>query len=183
MTTTSQSTLCEVEDMKRTEAEQLFHKNIKLAHHVLHRNYPTFSQNEDIQQEALLGLWRACLTYDKNKGNFSTYAGQCILNQIRYAMRSFAKQPETVSLSHPVGEDGATLEDFIEDPCPGTDEGLVDLKLFLEGLTQRELKLIQLSAAGLTQEEIGKQLGRSRAWCCITLRRLQENYLKQEDQE
>ena len=169
--------------MKRTEAEQLFHNNIKLAHYVLHRNYPTFSQNEDMHQEALLGLWRACLTYDKNKGHFSTYAGQCILNQIRYVMRSLTKQPETVSLSHPVGDNGVTLEDLIEDPCPGTDEGLIDLRTFLEGLPQRELKLIQLSAAGLTQEEIGKQLGRSRAWCCRTLRRLQEDYLKQEDQE
>lgn len=169
--------------MARNEAEQLFLKNTKLAHHVLHKNYPTFSQDEDFHQEALLGLWRACLTYDKNKGHFSTYAGCCILNQIRHAMRSYVKQPETVSLSHPVGEGGATLEDLIEDPCPRTNEGLIDLKAFLAGLPERELKLIQLSSAGLTQEEIGKQLGRSRAWCCNTLKRLQQDYLKQEDQE
>lgn len=169
--------------MMRIEAEQLFLENKNLAYHVLHRNYPSYGQNEDMQQEALLGLWKACLTYSSNKGQFSTYAGQCVLNQIRGALRGSVKHPETVSLNHPMGSAGATLEDLIEDHCPGTDEGLIDLKVFLAGLPERELKLIQLSIAGFTQEEIGKRLGRSRAWCCSTLKRLQQNYLKQEDQE
>lgn len=165
------------------DPEQLFLKNIKLAHRVLRSSYPTFGQNEDMQQEALLGLWKACLSYDPSKGRFSTYAWYCILNQIRYALRAYKKQPDTVSLNQPTGKDGLTLADVLEDPSPGTSEALIDLKAFLAGLPERELKLIQLSAEGLTQAEIGKQLGRSRAWCCNTLKRLQQDYLKQEDQD
>lgn len=169
--------------MMRTEAEQLFLENISLAHYVLHRNYPAFSQDEDLHQEALSGLWKACLTYDKSKSQFSTYAWRCILTQIRYSLRSRTKQPETVSLSHPTCEAGLTLGDMIEDPCPSIDEGFIDLKAFLEGLPEIERRLIQLNAGGFTQKEIQEQLGRSRTWCWRTLKRLQQDYLKQEDQD
>lgn len=183
MTTTSPSTLCEVEDMKRTEAEQLFHKNIKLAYHVLHRNYPMFAQDEDMKQEALLGLWQACLTFNPRKAQFSTYAGCCILNQIRMAMRKDAKQPETVSLSTPLGEEGVTLEDMLEDPCPSIDEGLIDLRNYLAGLSEKERQIIQLNIQGLTQHQIGAKMGLSQTWCSRILKKLRQDYLKQEEQE
>lgn len=168
--------------MKKTEAEKLFYRNTKLAYHVLHSNYPMFGQDEDMKQEALLGLWRACLTFNPDKGNFSTYAGCCILNQIRMAMRREAKQPDTVSLSTPLGEEGVTLEDMLEDPCPSIDEGLIDLKNYLGKLSEKELKIIQLNVKGLTQRQIGAEMGLSQTWCSRILKQLRQDYLEQEDQ-
>lgn len=44
---------------------------------------------DDILQEGYLGLWKACLSYDKHKGTaFSTYAVPCIRTQIFMAMRN-----------------------------------------------------------------------------------------------
>lgn len=180
--TTSRSTLCEVGDMKKT-AEALFEENIKLAYGLLWKYYPTFAEDEDMQQEALLGLWRACTTYDSDKSKFSTYAGSCILNQIRGVLRKTVKQPEMVSLSSPVGEDGATLEDLLEDPCLTIDEGLIDLKDYIAGLTELEHKILRMRLQGLTQRQISLELSMSQPWCNRILVNLRKNYLKQENRE
>ena len=181
---TSQSTLCEVDGMQRTEAERLFLKNRKLVHHALWSRYPTFAGDEDMQQEALVGLWKACLTYDKNKSKFSTYAISCILNQVRLAMRALAKQPETVSLSTVVGEDDScTLEEILEDPYPRTSPDCIALKMYIEGLEERDRQVVQYALEGLTQKQIAKHLGMSQVWVSRTLKRLRQEYLEQEDQE
>lgn len=181
--TASQSTLCGVDEMMRTETEQLFHENIKLAHYLLHVYYPASSQDEDLHQEALLGLWNACVTYDESRSKFSTYAGRCVLNQIRMELRRRARQPDTVSLNSPVAEDGLTLEELLEDPCPDTDEDWFALKLFFEGLSETQRQIIQHRAEGLTQRQIAQKFGRSQTWVNRILKRLQEIYLKQEDQD
>lgn len=181
--TASQSTLCGVDEMMRHEAEQLFHRNTKLAHYLLHVYYPASSQDEDLHQEALLGLWNACVTYDKKKGKFSTYAGRCVLNQIRMELRKRAHKLDTVSLNTPVTDDGLTLENLIEDPCPDTDEDWFALKMFLEGLSETQRQIIRYKAEGLTQRQIAEKFGRSQTWVNRILKRLQEIYLKQEDQD
>ena len=181
--TASQSTLCGVNEMMRHKAEQLFHENTKLAYYLLHVYYPASSQDEDLHQEALLGLWNACVTYDRSRSQFSTYAGRCILNQIRMELRKRLRQPDTVSLNAPVVEDGLPLEELLEDPCPDTDEDWFALKLFFEGLNEEQRKIIQYRAEGLTQKQIAEKFGRSKAWVSRTLKRLQEIYLRQEDQD
>lgn len=169
--------------MKKTDAEQLFHKNINLAYYILHKHYTLSAQDEDLKQEALLGLWKACMTFDPSKAQFSTYAIRCILNQINMYYRKESNKPLTVSLNAPVGEDGLTMEDVLEDPCPSIDEGLIDLKTYLAGLTDEERKIIQLNVEGFTQQQIGDKMGKSQAWCSHMLRRLRQNYQEQEEQE
>lgn len=176
-----QSTSYEVGEVTRNEAEQLFLENTALAYHILHKDFPTFAQSEDMKQEALLGLWRACISFDPSKGKFSTYAGCCILNAIRYALRGYQKQPETVSLNQPISEEGSTLEDLLEDPYPSVDEGLIDLVTFLKGLPERERKLIQCRLDGLTQNQISAEMGLSQTWCSRILKKMRQEYLKQEE--
>lgn len=170
--------------MKRADAERLFAENTKLAYSMIHRYYPTFAHDEDIHQEALLGLWQACLSFDKNKSQFSTYAGTCILNRVRRALKNRLRQPDMVSLSAPIGDDNTSvLEDVLEDPYPGTDVGKVALKIFLEGLSGRDRKLIAYKAEGLTQRQIARKLGLSQTIVNRDLKRLRQQYLEQEDQE
>ena len=88
--------------MTRNEQEQLFYNNLELAYFTLWKHYPTFAQDEDLKQEAVLGLWKACLTYDESKSKFSTYAVSCMLNKMKVWLRDRSKHPDTVSLSSPV---------------------------------------------------------------------------------
>lgn len=169
--------------MMRTEAEQLYHDNIRLAYYILNISYPTFAKDEDMQQEALLGLWKACTTYNPDKAQFSTYAGYCILNQLRLAMRGWEKQPDTVSLNTPISDnEELTLGDTIEDPSSDIDEGYMALKLFIDGLPERERQLVRLMMNGLSQKQAANKLGLSQWWACYALKRLRNKYLKQEDQ-
>ena len=172
--------------MKRTELEKLFNENKGLVYFTLWKHYPTFAKDEDLQQEALLGLWQACLTYDKSKSQFSTYATSCILNKIRVWIRDRSKHPDTVSLSTPIKgyeEEGMTLEDTIEDPVPSIDEGLIDLKNFIGSLQERDQKMIKLRVQGLTQKQIAQELGMGRVNCAMRLSRIWVKYLERRNED
>ena len=181
---TSQSTSCEVDDMKRTELEQLFEESTRLAYSVLWKNYPEFAADEDLNQEALLGLWRACLTYDPKKAQFPTYAYACILNQVRMAMRHQAKQPPTVSLETSISEqDGVTLEDTLEELDPSLDDGFIDLKSFLRELSPRDQLLVQCRLEGLSQKQTAERLGLTRQYCNRLLTKIYVNYIRRRGED
>lgn len=181
---TSQSTSCEVDDMKRTEPERLFEENTRLAHSVLWKNYPAFAADEDLHQEALLGLWRACLTYDPKRSQFPTYAYTCILNQVRMAMRNQAKQPPTVSLETPIPEqDGLTLEGTLEELVPSLDDGFIDLKDFLRELSPRDQLLVQCRLEGLSQKQTAERLGLTQPYCSRLLTKIYVDYTKRRGED
>lgn len=183
---TSQSTLCEVGEMTRNEQEQLFYKNLELAYFTLWKHYPTFAQDEDLKQEALLGLWQACLSYDQQKSMFSTYASHCIHNRLRVWFRERSKHPDTVSLNNLVSgyeEEGLTLEDTIEDPVPAIDEGYIDLKDFLASLSERDQKIVKLRMQGLTQKQIAQELGMTRVNCSMRLTRIWVKFVERRNED
>lgn len=172
--------------MKRTELEELFNENKELAYFTLWKHYPTFAKDEDLQQEALLGLWQACLSYDKSKSQFSTYAVSCMLNKIRVWIRDRSKHPDTVSLSTPIKgyeEEGMTLGDTIEDPVPSIDEGLIDLKSFIGSLQERDQRILKLKAQGLKQRQIAQELGMTRTNCAMRLSRIWVKYLEGRNED
>lgn len=165
--------------MKKTEPERLFEENTRLAHSVLWKNYPAFAADEDLHQEALLGLWRACLTYDPKKSQFPTYAYTCILNQVRMAMRHQAKQPPTVSLETPVSEQGGlTLEDMLEELVPSLDDGFIGLKNFLQELSPRDQLLVRCRLEGLSQKQTAERLGLTQPYCSRLLTKIYVDYTK-----
>lgn len=182
---TSQSTLCEVGEMTRNEQEELFHQWTEFAWFLLWKYFPQLALDEDIKQEALLGLWKACMTYDKDKAQFSTYAGQCILNQVRQVLRKQSYEPDTVSLSTPVGDEdeNLTLEGMIEDPVPSIDEGHIDLKDFLRGLNERDKKLIQLRLQGKTQKQIAQEMGLAQSYCSRLITRIWVDYMERRNED
>lgn len=65
-------------------ASELFDENIKLAYHLANKWAKKIPVEwEEIVQECMLALWKACLGFDPEKGVFSTYAGRTMDNQIR----------------------------------------------------------------------------------------------------
>lgn len=165
--------------MRKTEPDRLFEENTRLAYSVLWKHYPQHGNDEDMKQEALLGLWRACITFDPVKSQFSTYATACILNQIRMALRNIVRQPQTVSLDTPLNtSEGLTLGDTLEEIVRSVDNDYIDLKDFLEGLSPRDKLLVSCKLNGFSQKQTAELLGITQPYCSRLLTRIYVEYDK-----
>lgn len=147
--------------------EEFFNKNTKLAYWYLNRYFPLLAYDEDIQQEALLGLWKACLTYKADKGiQFTTYAGFCIRNQVLMLLRSKRKEKgiEFISLSSPLKDgDGLEFWEMVEDPEGSLEDSGVLLRDFISNLSEKEKGLLQIHMKVNDQYEGAACLGCSQA--------------------
>lgn len=165
--------------MKTTDPLALFEENQKLAGYFLWKHYPAFAQDEDIQQEALLGLWKACITYDPIKAEFSTWAGYAVRSQVLMYLRKDCRRLSTVSIEATIeGTEGLRLEDIVEEPVPSICIGFICLKDFLRGLPEEQLQLVRMRYQGYTQDQISAQVGMSQAHCSRILKRLLNEYKK-----
>lgn len=142
-------------------AEELYLANERLAHWVLAKYYSRRQMDEDLQQVARLGLWKACVGFKEDFGfTFSSYASRVMLNELnnyfRDEHRLLRDNYSDISLSTVVGDNGMTLEMAL----PGdTGVQFMDLKGFWESLTSRERKIVRMLMDGLTNREIGKNMG------------------------
>lgn len=77
--------------------QEFIEENIKLVYFFINKYYPSFSKDEDIIQCGMLGLCKAAKKW-KQEGEFSSYACQCILNEVRTELRNRAKKQVEISL-------------------------------------------------------------------------------------
>ena len=142
-------------------AEELYLANERLAHWVLAKYYSRRQMDEDLQQVARLGLWKACIGFKEGSGfTFSSYASRVMLNELsnyfRDASRTCRDNYSDISLSTIVSDDGMTLEMAL----PGDmDVQFMDLNGFWKSLTSKEKKIVTMLMQGLTNREIGKNIG------------------------
>ena len=141
--------------------EELYLANERLAYWVLAKFYPAFQMDEDYQQVAKIGLWKACLGYKEDaQTKFSSYASRCILNEICNYFRDSGQTSRDgvsfLSLDVQIKYDDTTLANLI----PGDKDVLfIDFNGFWESLTSREKKIITMLIQGLTNREIGNSMG------------------------
>lgn len=140
--------------------EELYLANERLAYWVLAKFYPAFQMDEDYQQVAKIGLWKACLGYKEDAQiKFSSYASRCILNEICNYFRDSGQTSRdgvsSLSLDVQINDD-TTLANLI----PGDKDVLfIDFNGFWESLTSREKKIVAMLMQGLTNREIGNSIG------------------------
>lgn len=79
------------------DKQQFISDNVKLVYFIIQKYYPTFAHDEDIVQCGMVGLCKAAKKWQQ-KGKFSSYARQCILNEIRNELKLRAKRSVEVSL-------------------------------------------------------------------------------------
>lgn len=140
------------------DALELYESNERLVHYILRLKFPHYTYDEDIQQEAKLGLWKACKTYDPTKGKFSTYGCYCILNQLRrvfnhnLAQKRFIKH-HVIYFDEPVyGEyDDCTWSDVL---VGNQDVAYSFVQDSIERLSDREKKVLRYYANGFSQVQI-----------------------------
>lgn len=142
-------------------AEELYLANERLAHWVLAKYYSRRQMDEDLQQVARLGLWKACVGFKESSGfTFSSYASRVMLNELsnyfRDASRTYRDNYSDISLNTIVSDNGTTLEMAL----PGDmDVQFMDLNGFWKSLTSKEKKIVKMLMNGLTNREIGKIMG------------------------
>ena len=145
--------------------EELYFENEALVYHVLNKKFPMSRFDDDFQQIARLGLWKACLSYDETKGKFSTYAVPCIANQIKMELRKMGRKPIEVSLEALVKDTDENSETLtISGMLIGEqDVGFVDTIWVDKELTDRQKRILSLLYEGMVQADIAREVGISQA--------------------
>ena len=141
--------------------EELYFENEALVYHVLHKKFPMSRFDDDFQQIARLGLWKACLRYDETKGKFSTYAVPAIENEIKMELRKMSRKPIEISLDDLIRDtsddtDGLTIFGI----CMGDqDVEFVDTIWADKELTERQKRILSLLYNGMVQDDVAREIG------------------------
>ena len=141
--------------------EELYFENEALVYHVLNKKFPMNRFDDDFQQIARLGLWKACLRYDETKSKFSTYAVPAIENEIKMELRKMGRKPIEVSLEALVKDTNENSETLtISGMLIGEqDVGFVDTIWVDKELTDRQKRILGLLYDGMVQADIAREIG------------------------
>ena len=135
-----------------------FDENKCLVYFVYERQFKKYEfLKEDLWQEGFIALFKACKKFDIEKGNtFSTYAIKAIFNNMLcYLIKKEQKHYNNcVSLEELQEDFNFDFEDKNE-----FEPNIV----FIKGLNENQIKLIQLKLDGFKQKDIGEKMGISRS--------------------
>ena len=73
-------------------------QNISLVYFVINKYYPSFINDDDIVQCAMVGLCKAANRWDSSKSKFSTFASSWIKNEIKSELRKRNSRKIEISL-------------------------------------------------------------------------------------
>lgn len=162
--------------------EELFYENMRFSKFILKKGYPNLLFDEDMQQVADLGLWKACLHYDQTSSTkFTTFAGVVINNELFMEMRKRGKVDRfyCIPLSQTfvdADNDNLTYEDLIKDP---KGEEFVDFVIFKDAidrttqkLSEKEKQVFHGILQGKKQREISEETGISQSYVSRLIERV-----------
>ena len=157
-------------------SERLFAENVGLAYWYVKKFFSQYFQDDDIKQEALLGLWRAAETFNaENKVKFSSYACKCMRNQILMEFRKRKKQTEieVIRLEDCIlDNEDLRVYQMLEDSKSGIDASCIELMDYIGRLPKKEQHIIKLKLEGSNQKEIGQAVGMSQPNCSRKLKKI-----------
>ena len=140
-----------------------------------------------------IGLCKAALVFDENKGTFSTLAYKCMSNEYNKIIKKQTlkrKIPDNLlsSLDAVISvseEDGSevTLYDYIKKdifPIPDsyTITNIMIKKFYNNKLTKQEQKVVKLLSQDMTQVEIGKLMRVTRSRIGQIILQIREKWIK-----
>lgn len=169
-----------------SEQDRLVLENQRLVYYVyerLSKNSLTRTYKDDLISEGMLGLVKAAQGFDVSRGcKFSTYAAQCIRNQMLMFLRKLNKHSCEVSLCAPVGKDGEgneiLFEDILEDSFDIAEETMVKIRYetFTSRLKPRHRHILEAYAQGYTQKEIAAIVGLSQSYVSRIMYKLKKRF-------
>lgn len=156
------------------EAELLFSENLKLVKYQLRKMYGFDGErDEDKWQSGCLGLWRACIFYDSEKGiAFSTYANRCIFNQLvrdnpwddKSAQPSCYLSENAHFQSADNDFEPSTIGELLIDQKSQKAFEAVDFRDFLQRLTADEQTIAGALIRGEPVYKLQKRIGKTWWW-------------------
>ena len=175
------------------EKAKIAEENLNLIHYVI-RGFSNINIDyEELESVGYVGLAKALNSFDKKKGiRFSTFAINCIMNEVLFFLRKEKKHLTNVSLSSELHFDNKgktiTIEDTLEDEKLeelGIDYNLLQLeqqKIILNAFSvlNKEEQYIMINRYGLnghnvkTQKQLATELNMSQA----NISKIQRNCLK-----
>lgn len=162
-----------------TDREQKIIDNMGLVHHVLHKYFPLYIDNQDNIQNGYVGLIKAVDSFDESTGNtFSTYASRCIFNEIAMDLRRRNKYAKDISL-HAVLAEGDTRDDplTIEDVLSYEDDYTpLYIQEFVQCLDEREITILGYLMDGKTQKYVSDYLGMTRSNICRIVKKMRSKW-------
>ena len=152
----------------------LIEHNLRLVAHIVKKYQNIETDIEDLLSIGTVGLIKAVMTYDANKGSrLATYAARCIDNELLMFMRARKKVLREVSLYEPIGTDKEGNEINLIDIMETEDNSVIDeiekkenikklYNLIEKCLSDREKYIINArygmnNQSELTQREIAKE--------------------------
>lgn len=143
-----------------------FDSNVNLVYAVFNKSFYMYRDyEEDLIQEGLMGLWKACRTFDASLGfEFSTYAVKVIRNEMGMFIRKIRRELYEFSLDREMDfeDETRTFLSLIEDKMPEklSDEEKAIIALFIRmGEDSGCGEIVRLKLKGVKQVDIAKELG------------------------
>jgi RNA polymerase sigma factor (sigma-70 family) len=146
----------------------------------------SFFDDDDLYQEALSHLW-VDFTEGKAGDKTDSYLLQGCYFHLKNYLRTVQDKVTIVSLSSPMGEDGASLEEMLpmedESPFDALMSSIDVDALCTQYLSVREKDILELFLEGMSMREIGKKLGISHMMVWKIRNRIKEKYVKFSGEE
>lgn len=167
--------------MEQRKEKSLVKENLGLVGVIVARFEMDHQDRDDFFQIGCIGLCKAVETFDESKNiKFSTYAGQCIQNEILLELRKRNSKGRkavnnAISFNAPINmhndKDGLTIGDAIFDKRMNFEEKkeiedllIHVLKYIVNILNARERYIVLCRAGGINQETIAEKLGISQSF-------------------
>lgn len=156
-----------------------FEENVGLVYYVFNTFYQDYrSMEDDLLQEGMMGLWKACQTFDVLRGvGFSTYAVKVIKNAMGMYVRKETRRPKEYSLDKLVNDEvGMPFLNLVAyDEKEVDEESEYVIQVLLKVANDNDCKyLIEMKLKGMKQVDIAKELGIHQSTVSERLRRIYE---------
>lgn len=161
-------------DMKLNASQQkMVLENMGLVYCVVWEKFkvtPASLEYEDLVSIGTIGLIKAVINFDRSKATFSTFAYNCIYNNICVHFKKSNKYADDISLSYKKDESDSELIDRIEkyddsfvDELANIDDFIQVVNIVLNYLELREKLIILYWMGNISQLNIAKLLNISEA--------------------
>lgn len=156
----------------------LINKYKSLASKISRSYFLIGGESEDLLQEAMIGLYSACLNYDKSQGSsFKTFATLCINRAVQTAVKTanrlknkMLNDSYSLSSQGTIKKEDSSLDDEVyiylpsleplpEDALLASERSSEISKIIDENLSKKERAVLLLYLNGLSYAEIANRLG------------------------
>lgn len=145
--------------------EELFLRYKPVLNQICNNFFILGAEKDDVMQEAMIGLYKACMSFNESVASFYTFANVCIKRKVLDAIKAAnSKKSQMLSQSLPIAFDDEEQNSNL--PCDKNafqelieKENFDELKKYIfDVLSDFELLVLKNYVQGLSYQEIAQKL-------------------------